>query len=113
MVEDEPPLGTVLDDFHVWLSHENLLIDDDHSKEEEKVISSSSRNKSKFAFVTCGDWDLKKLLPTQLKALGLDVPHYFLSWINIKIVIYTPFARNNAYTHIHDTKRKITLYYWV
>ena len=103
MVEDEPPLRTVLDDFHVWLSHENLLIDDDDDDHGEKAIN--SRNKSKFAFVTCGDWDLKELLPTQLKALGLDVPRYFLSWINIKIVIYTPFARNNAYTHTH-TKRK-------
>ena len=103
MVEDEPPLRTVLDDFHVWLSHENLLIDDDDDDHGEKAII--SRNKSKFAFVTCGDWDLKELLPTQLKALGLDVPRYFLSWINIKIVIYTPFARNNAYTNTH-TKRK-------
>ena len=103
MVEDEPPLRTVLDDFHVWLSHENLLIDDDDDDHGEKAIN--SRNKSKFAFVTCGDWDLKELLPTQLKALGLDVPRYFLSWINIKIVIYTPFACNNAYTHTH-TKRK-------
>lgn len=82
MVEDESPLKTVLDDFHVWLSHENLLIDD-----QKKEGVSSNRRKEKFAFVTCGDWDLMELLPSQCRYLNLDVPHYFLSWINIKIVI--------------------------
>ena len=67
MVQDEAPLSVVLGDFHQWLISENLL------------------NK-KFAFVTCGDWDLKTLLPRQCIHTGLGIPAYFKSWINIKMV---------------------------
>lgn len=42
-----------------------------------------------FAFVTCGDWDLKTMLPAQLglaaaAGLGRKPPAAFRSWINIK-----------------------------
>ena len=41
-----------------------------------------------FAFVTCGDWDLKTMLPLQLSHSKLDasdVLPIFSKWINIKI----------------------------
>ncbi|XP_057369621.1 ERI1 exoribonuclease 3-like [Daphnia carinata] len=67
MVEDESPLKTVMEDFHQWFISQNL------------------QNK-KFAFVTCGDWDLQQLLPRQCIHTGLGIPAYFKSWINIKMI---------------------------
>lgn len=67
MVDDEEPLPAVLKDFHQWLEKEGLFT-------------------KSFAFVTCGDWDLRDLLPNQCRYLGLEVPHYFKSWINMKMV---------------------------
>ena len=34
--------------------------------------------------VTCGDWDLKTMLPTECSRLGMAVPLYFTQWLNIK-----------------------------
>lgn len=73
MVEAEASLETVLDDFHRWL-------------DEEKLVPSATGADARFAFVTCGDWDLKTLLPTQLDHLGVPVPPYFRSWINMKVI---------------------------
>jgi inhibitor of KinA sporulation pathway (predicted exonuclease) len=67
MVEDAAPLKEVMEDFHKWLLSQHLL------------------NKE-FAVVTCGDWDLKELLPRQFLHTGQVVPAYFKSWINIKMV---------------------------
>jgi inhibitor of KinA sporulation pathway (predicted exonuclease) len=43
----------------------------------------------RFIFVTCGDWDLRSMLPRQLSVSSLPQPSYYKSWINIKI----PFAQ--------------------
>lgn len=44
----------------------------------------------KSIFVTCGDWDLKVMLPDQCQYLGLPVADYFKQWINLKKVhVYT------------------------
>jgi len=48
----------------------------------EKGLLSGTK---KFIFVTCGDWDLKSMLPTQCERLGLKKPLYFNQWINIKM----------------------------
>ena len=40
--------------------------------------------KGSVLFVTCGDWDLKTMLPTQCHNLGLSVPPVFATWCNIK-----------------------------
>jgi inhibitor of KinA sporulation pathway (predicted exonuclease) len=45
----------------------------------------------KFAFVTCGDWDLGRMLPNQCKLMKrhynqtISIPSYFKRWINIKV----------------------------
>jgi ERI1 exoribonuclease 3 len=44
---------------------------------------------SKFAFATCGDWDLGKMLPLQCANHGVARPAYFEKWINIKDVFDT------------------------
>ncbi|WAR23916.1 ERI3-like protein [Mya arenaria] len=38
----------------------------------------------KSLFVTCGDWDLKTMLPSQSEYFNLPVPKYFSEWLNIK-----------------------------
>lgn len=67
MVDGQPFLPDVLQNFHKWMLHEGLL--------EPSV---------KRAFVTCGDWDLKTMLPGQCATLDLAPQPYFKSWINIK-----------------------------
>ncbi|CAH8679521.1 unnamed protein product [Schistosoma rodhaini] len=69
MVDDQPDLSTVLKIFNSFLDANNL-----------------NTIPYQFAFVTCGDCDLKTMLPRQCKALGIDVPDYFKQWINLKQV---------------------------
>ena len=35
-------------------------------------------------FVTCGDWDLKSMLPRQARTSNIRLPWYYGRWINIK-----------------------------
>lgn len=37
-----------------------------------------------FIFVTCGDWDLLKMLPSQCKYFNITYANYFRKWINLK-----------------------------
>lgn len=37
-----------------------------------------------FTFLTCGDWDLKKMLPSQCQYFNLTYPNYLKQWINVK-----------------------------
>ena len=67
MVEGQPTFKEVLDQFHQWMDQNGLL--------DPNLLS---------YFVTCGDWDLKTMLPSQCAVLGLKVPGYFKQWINIK-----------------------------
>lgn len=39
-----------------------------------------------IACVTCGDWDLRSMLPAQCDLIGAHVPAVFQRWINIKRV---------------------------
>jgi len=41
-------------------------------------------NPKNFTFITCGDWDLRSMLPRQCALVDLKIPSYFKSWINIK-----------------------------
>lgn len=46
------------------------------------------RDGRKTAYVTCGDWDLKTMLPYQVALYdGLEIPQELNSWINIKKVL--------------------------
>ena len=60
-VENEPEFSQVLTSFENWLELD-----------------------TNFAFVTCGDWDLKKCLPNQCQASGIAVPSWSRQWINLK-----------------------------
>ncbi|XP_046405931.1 ERI1 exoribonuclease 3-like isoform X2 [Ischnura elegans] len=65
MLVGQPNFVTCMELFEEWMAKENLL----HSK---------------FALVTCGDWDLKVMFPAQCKLSGIAVPSYMKQWINIK-----------------------------
>lgn len=67
MVDGQPALNQVLERVDEWMGKEGLL--------DPSV---------KSIFVTCGDWDLKLMLPGQCEYLGLQVADYFKQWINLK-----------------------------
>ncbi|KAA0188103.1 3'-5' exoribonuclease 1 [Fasciolopsis buskii] len=69
MVNDQPCLEDVLKKFDEFLRENQLLLPE-----------------SSFAFVTCGDWDLKTMLPSQCRYLNIPLPNYFHQWINLKQV---------------------------
>ncbi|KAL7677138.1 hypothetical protein ACOME3_003383 [Neoechinorhynchus agilis] len=66
MVDDSDPLTVVSEEFESWMSA-NIF-----------------RTKKSFIFATCGNWDLMTMLPSNFKLLGLPIPEYFKTWINIK-----------------------------
>lgn len=66
-VDGQPDFETTLKLFESWMSNQGLLQDG-----------------VKFAFVTCGDWDLDKMLPHQSKSFEFQYPDYLKRWINIK-----------------------------
>ena len=66
-VAAEDDFEKVFADFNAWLAAESVI-------------------GSRFAFVTCGDWDLKTMLPNQCADVGAAVPGYFGRWINLKVM---------------------------
>jgi len=67
MVTNQPTLDDVLKNFDTWMMNENLL-----------------QSKVKSIFVTCGDWDLYTMLPSQCDYFKFPRAQYFNHWINIK-----------------------------
>lgn len=52
-----------------------------------------------FALLTCGDWDLRTMLPAQCAASGppiTDLPRAYRRWINVKHVFGAAFGRRKA-----------------
>ena len=41
---------------------------------------------NEFLFVTCGDWDLKTMLPIQCNYDNIEIPDYLKTYLNIKMV---------------------------
>lgn len=66
-VQDEQFFPEVFSAFCEWL-------------EEGKYFS----EKNKSAFVSCGDWDLKVMLPNQCQLDNIQIPEFMKEWINIK-----------------------------
>ncbi|XP_015438796.1 PREDICTED: ERI1 exoribonuclease 3 [Dufourea novaeangliae] len=67
MVENQPHFPEVFDKFCCWLEEHNYF-----------------KEGNDCAFVTCGDWDLKAMLPSQCKLDQITLPLYFRKWINLK-----------------------------
>ncbi|XP_064476395.1 ERI1 exoribonuclease 3-like isoform X2 [Ornithodoros turicata] len=65
MVDGQPVFEDVLQMFVTWMREQRLL-------------------SSQFIFVTFGDWDLLKMLPSQCAYSGVPVPEYMKTWVNLK-----------------------------
>jgi ERI1 exoribonuclease 3 len=72
MVDGQPSLDETLEKFHAWMSEQGLL-----------------GKGTKSVFVTCGDWDLKTMLPGQCKYFSINYGDYLKRWINIKKAFQT------------------------
>lgn len=54
-------------------------------------------NESNFVFVTCGNWDLKIMLPKDLERWNINkIPSIWKNWINIKIM-YSDVYKKKAF----------------
>jgi inhibitor of KinA sporulation pathway (predicted exonuclease) len=68
-VDRAPPFPEAFAGHQAWLASHGLL---------ERAGS--------FAFVTCGEWDLRSMLVRQCAASGVTIPRPYRSWINVKTV---------------------------
>lgn len=69
-VESEPHFDAVFKNFLTWV----------------EVTHNKVGKEDNFIFVTCGDWDLKVMLPEQCQLLTISIPGCMKKWINIKKV---------------------------
>jgi len=69
-VDNGKDVTTVVKEYEAWLIEKALLDPVAHTKQ--------------FTFVTCGDWDLKTMLPNQLQLINKTPSWYFGEWINLK-----------------------------
>lgn len=67
-VDSELHFDTVFSNFLAW-------VEDTHDK--------VGKNEN-FIFVTCGDWDLKVMLPEQCQLFDISIPDFMKKWVNIK-----------------------------
>jgi len=65
----------VVDEMHDWF----------------RYLKVNSGEKS-FAFVTMGDRDLMSLMPRQAEVLGIELPDYWMSWVNLKSAFATEYG---------------------
>ena len=85
-----PIVHPILSDFCVDLTGINQgTIDNSHDFIKvyelfEIWLEKEGLSDKKFAFVTCGDWDLKTCLKNQCELSNIDIPHWAKSWINVK-----------------------------
>lgn len=67
MVDKQPYFPETFDKFCEWLKEHNYF-----------------KEGNDCAFVTCGDWDLKNMLPSQCTLDKVTLPKEFSKWINLK-----------------------------
>ncbi|OTF82723.1 ERI1 exoribonuclease 3-like protein [Euroglyphus maynei] len=92
MVDESDKFSKVFKDFQKWLL-------------ETKLINDNQAPISRFTFITCGDWDLQKILPNQCRICNYEIPPYMKSWINVKksFVDYTdewPRSQSSMLNHL-------------
>ncbi|XP_026290554.1 ERI1 exoribonuclease 3-like isoform X2 [Frankliniella occidentalis] len=69
MVDGQLPFSEALTEFLKWIANSDTLL---HGPQANSAL------------VTCGDWDLLKMLPNQCALSGIPIPSEMKSWINIK-----------------------------
>ena len=72
MVSDAPHFPAVVSAHLAWLRAQSLDPDQ------------PAREGARYAYVTCGDWDLKTCLPAVMKHHGIPTPAGLRQWINLK-----------------------------
>ncbi|KAL1821539.1 hypothetical protein DCAR_0417962 [Daucus carota subsp. sativus] len=77
------PFKKVIQQFEDWLSTHQVW------------ANKSGGHLNKGAFITCGNWDIKTKIPEQYKVAGMQLPPYFMEWINLKDV-YLNFYKKKA-----------------
>src|SRR5690606_17577252 len=92
-VDQGKSLKETLQMVHQWLQQNGLISEKDIFRLDSNMRITYLK---KFAFVTCGDWDLNIMLPKQCKRENIVVPEYFKKYVNIKHV-FTNFMRKKAY----------------
>lgn len=70
MVDNQPCFPDIFIKFHKWLADGGYFDRPDKS-----------------AFVTCGNWDLKIMLPNQCKLDSIELPREFKQWIDLKHIV--------------------------
>lgn len=70
-VDSAPTFPDAFAEHQAWLAERELL---------------GPGGEPRFAFLTCGDWDLRSMLPRQCAVSGLPVPRAYRRWVNVKTV---------------------------
>lgn len=79
-VENGSDFPTALSEHKKWLLK--------HLKKEPTIEN--------VLMITCGDWDLRKMIDVQCKHSKLQIPKYFHQWCNLKI-LYSEFLGKKAH----------------
>ncbi|CAB9519090.1 ERI1 exoribonuclease [Seminavis robusta] len=88
-VDAGKPLIDVMQMHLQWLSDNRLVPLYD---EQGSPTSCTGEGQRTFLYTSCGDWDLRTGLATQLSHLGVPVPSTFSNWINVKIAFQNVYA---------------------
>lgn len=92
MVNDKLTFPEVFEKFLAWIDASDVNLIGPHPNS---------------CFVTCGDWDLMKMLPNQCKLSNTPIPTSMKSWINIKKSFH---QATSLYPHgIKDMLRQLEL----
>lgn len=74
---------------------ESVLADFERFLVEHRLVDpDTGKKRGSWEFVTCGDWDLKTMLPMQCEISMITKPAVANSWVNIK-TLYCKFYNHN------------------
>lgn len=92
------PFQQALAELRAWLRRHDILLDGIHEQDadtaaQEDAMEQLQRPRSQqrlgggrsFLWVTCGDWDLKTIIPRQCAKSRVPVPPCMQSWCNLKV----------------------------
>ena len=84
MVDHAPAFDIVWKDVQRFLAKHSLI-----------SLESTNTKLYSFTWITCGNWDLRTMLPLQLKQSGFDRPNFINKFINLKDLYmeYYPYTR--------------------
>ncbi|CAF1344019.1 unnamed protein product [Rotaria sordida] len=97
IVDNSPTFDIVWKDVQQFLLKHSLISFVDH---HSKCHS--------FTWITCGNWDLRTMLPLQLKQSGFDRPKFINEFINIKD-LYMEYYPSTRIRGMKDLLKKLNL----